>query len=374
MKQTDFERHLKAAGEAQTHTPKEGSWELLEAQLHPPLQKRTLFSTPTRYWAAAAAVLLLIAVGAFLFYSPPAKQPLAGKKSQTPRANKVGPPNFRDHPAPVVAHSGPPKSSKSRMQKSYGKQTEEQNIPELKAPLPKKDTAALTQIALSPETPPAEDVPRRQPGALPLPAESYAGRRSSKTAFDVSALYGFPGALSTQYRVSVEARRPLSRKFFVQVQLQASRIGVEAQQDYTYQSVSIGGGGPGAAAPPEPTTQQTEAVYTGTLYNVGFSPGIGLQLLKNTSFTVGPDVQKPVSGAVTLRNEEAFRNQITGAPLIEETRAVPSLDFGFQSRLQVGLTPHFSINLLYRQGFTSYGPVHSTRNSFAGMGLSYRFK
>lgn len=326
------------------------------------------------YWAAAAIVLLL-SIGYFGLRNT---QEGTEDVAVTPQHNA----QKKEQPAlqqDMINVAMDTKASPSAFQRSAVNVA----FKEQKQNAPKEDNVSADSavVANVPGQEKRQTQPAEQKQVLPkhndMPLfndnrNQYASNPAPKMAFGFSAFYGFSGIAKAQYRVSVDAKRNLSKKLFANVQLVASTARLSTSNSYQYQVISIGAAG----AAPTTSTQETQATYSGNVYNLGLTPSIGIRLTKSVSVSAGPDIQKSLTGSVMLTNKDDFRNQINNQTLIDEQQEVAGLDIGIQSAAQVNVSSHFAFNLFYRYGFTDYlkKSNSSLRNSFICVGLSYNFK
>lgn len=385
MNISDFERLLREGSEPQHFPPEEDKWLKLEEDLKNKKRRGLVIALPKPLsWAVAASILLLISIGLYNRYTtaPQADAEIAVKKPQQPsmlsRQYDTAMMQTRPQLQEVVAGSSHPAPA----QRSHNTNTPErkQEVPQVNEAVLQRDTVALvkekTDIRTQ-ELPKPEQQPKQQrkQDVLPEPdnTDFDIASRERKINFGVSALYGLSDVSKGQYRVSVDARRNLSKRVFANVQLIASTATVTNSTSYEYQVIGIGP--PGIGVLPENTTQQVEANYSGNIYTLGLSPSIGFRVTRKVALSTGPDIQKRVGGSMSLVNGDAFRNQITNQSLVDEKQQVAALDFGLQSAAQVDVSRRLALTLLYRYGLTNYleKTEGATRNSFMSVGLSYQF-
>lgn len=386
MNISDFERLLRDGNAPREFPPEEHRWQELKRDLKKERRRGGVMAFPK--WlpgALAASLLLLIFLGIYYRYAVQHTNdvsPLAGKETRPslPRILRPAsaPARLRPSgtsPAATALRGG--KAPKQPAQTSVPAPAL-QTAPKQQLP-PATDTAVMvskdreSQQPEPPATGPQRRLPRIQ-DPQPEPDNTVRGLATAqKINLGVSALYGLSSVSKGQYRVSVDARRSLSGRLFASVQLIASAAKFETKAAYEYQVISVGP--PGIGPPPATGMQQAEAIYSGSIYTLGFSPGIGFRLTKKIAVSAGPDLQKAVGGAISLRNKETFRNQFNNQSLIDEQQSVSALDFGLQSAAQVAVSRQLALTLLYRYGLTDYLKKEggATRNSFLSIGLSYQF-
>jgi hypothetical protein len=372
MNITEFERLLRENTADEHFPPQEDKWLALESEL----QERKSKAFPIVFpWAAAASTALLIATGLYYF--------LSDSKKQVPQSARVERTESRPFPSRVMdsTHRTPELSI------SQSKKQVEVAITEKKkstaAVLQRTDTPIVSEVPAAPriraaqpdpQAPVAQQPVQQQPARVPeapeLP-EFQADPKERRLQLGITAFYGMSDISKGQYRLALDGRRNLSGRVFANVQLTAAAATIASNTDYTYQSVSMGP--PGAA--PSMAVQTTSAQYRGSVYTLGFSPGIGMQVTKKLALSVGPDVQKRLGGDLTLSNKADFRNPISHRSLIDERKEVADVDFGMQSAVLMNVNRNLAFTLLYRYGITEYLKTSegAVRNSFISIGLSYRF-
>lgn len=381
MNISDFERLLREGNLPQDFPPEEDKWLKLEQDLEKRRRRGGVIAFPKRLsWALAASVLLLISFGLYHHYTMSnGNVELAGKRVTQPVTPSALQPDSiltQIHQANITPTGLAGSTPKRHIQSTNSAHRQNVIPPRVETVLP-PDTAAVVKnkdearIYELPVRDPQRK-PARGQGTLHEPDNTaYDVATSRKFNFGVSALYGLSDISKGQYRVSVDARRNLSKRVFANMQLIASAAKITANTSYEYQVINIGP--PGAV--PSGGTQQAEANYSGNIYTLGLSPSIGFRVTKNVALSAGPDLQKALGGTVSLRNKEVFRNQINNQSLIDEQQPVAGLDLGLQSAAQVAVNRRLALTLLYRYGLTDYlkKADGAIRNSFLSIGLSYQF-
>jgi len=372
MNISEFERLLRENTPEFPFPPEADRWLKLERELR---QRKTRTLPVIFRWSAAAAVLLLIATGLYRFINVPAE-----KYPASVRLNKMDRPHIIPQPVDPVPPSqipaNPPRERPVQAviaaKTTLNKMPPEPDTPggDIKpAPVPAVNTQSDAEFPIVQQSPPQRQAPDRED---PEPLRFQTAPRDRKIQLGITALYGMSDISKGQYRLALEGRRNLSARVFANMQLMAAAATIASNTDYRYQSITLD---PPGTAVPSMAVQTASAQYRGSVYTLGFSPGIGIQLTKKLALSVGPDVQKRLGGALSLSNREEFRNPINNRSLIDERKQVADVDFGMQSAARMNLNSNLAFTLLYRYGLTDYlKTVDGTvRNSFFSLGLSYRF-